>query len=103
MRAQTGGRPPTNDDIARSRSGPCLFWNLAERLSDVAGDRWLLGNDERLGHGGWNRTQLRRFLQARAKFRRGARKKRGFWNVTTYPSFNKIFSRQLFDQTFQLN
>ena len=34
------------------------FFESAERLGDIASDRRLLGNDKRLGHGGWNRTQL---------------------------------------------
>jgi hypothetical protein len=50
------------------------FGNLAERLSDVASDRRLLGNDERLGHEGLESNPVMAFLQARSEIRAGSQK-----------------------------
>jgi hypothetical protein len=77
------------------------FLESAERLSDVARDRRLLGNDERLGHEGLESNPVMMLLQVRAKFAR-ARKKLWPLEVPGLSQFNKIFSRQLFDQALQL-
>lgn len=44
------------------------FLEAAERLGDIAGHGWLLGNYERLGHGGWQSNPVRGFLQVGAVF-----------------------------------
>src|SRR5439155_4526087 len=78
------------------------FLEAAERFGDVASDRRLLGNYKRLGHGGWNRTQLRRFCKWQQQSRDPGQSC-GPWQDLSYPSLTKYFPGNCFTKRFSSN
>ena len=72
------------------------FFEAAERLGDVAGDRRFLSNDEGLRHGAAIELTYGGFA-SQSQFARRASAAVTLWLA----QLNEVFSRQLLDQTFQ--